>query len=212
MTQPTVTGLRSIEYGMPDIRQAAKFFEENWGLAPVATTDGAIYLRASGPEHHIAVVRQSPKTGHVRVNLAAPDKATVDALHAHAKGLGVDVLGAPAAIGEPGGGYGFGLFIVDDSRWGRIVAHSGGYPGFGANMRWQPASGLGVIVLANHRYAPATLLARELMTALIASEAVARSRASASDSTTLTSVTSFSRLTDSLFMIAPSLAGFSIAS
>ena len=101
MTQPRVTGLRSIEYGMPDIRQAATFFEENWGLAPVATTDGAIYLRASGPEHHIAVVRQSPKTGHVRVNLAAPDKATVDALHTHAKGLGVDVLGAPAAIGEP---------------------------------------------------------------------------------------------------------------
>ena len=35
---------------------------------------------------------------------------------------------------------------------------------------------LGVIVLANHRYAPATLLARELMTALIGSEAVAPRR------------------------------------
>ncbi|MES2209728.1 MAG: serine hydrolase domain-containing protein [Chloroflexota bacterium] len=70
------------------------------------------------------------------------------------------------------GGYGFGLFVEDHLRWGRIVAHSGGYPGFGSNMRWQPASGLGVIVLANHRYAPSTLLARQLMESLLLTEIV----------------------------------------
>ncbi|MBI3745029.1 MAG: beta-lactamase family protein [Chloroflexi bacterium] len=70
------------------------------------------------------------------------------------------------------GGYGFGLFVEDGSRWGRIVRHSGGYPGFGSTMAWQPASGLGVIVLANHRYAPSTLLAREMLASLLASEAV----------------------------------------
>lgn len=69
-------------------------------------------------------------------------------------------------------GYGFGLFIEDHLRWGRIVTHSGGYPGFGSNMRWQPASGLGVIVLANHRYAPSTSLARQLMDSLLAARAV----------------------------------------
>ena len=121
MTQPSVTGLRSIEYGMPDIRQAARFFEESWGLAPVATTEGAIYLRATGPEHHIAVVRQSPKTGHVRVNLAAPDKAAVDALYTRAKGLGVELLGAPAPVAEPGGGYGFAFRDPDKHEY-RILA------------------------------------------------------------------------------------------
>src|SRR5678815_4648259 len=45
-------------------------------------------------------------------------------------------------------------------------------PGFGSNMRWQPASGLGLIVLANHRYAPMTMLARDVMNALLASDAV----------------------------------------
>ena len=60
-------------------------------------------------------------------------------------------------------GYGFGLFQVDDIRYGRIIGHSGGYPGFGSNMRWHPASGLGVIVLANHRYGPAALLARDML-------------------------------------------------
>jgi CubicO group peptidase (beta-lactamase class C family) len=65
------------------------------------------------------------------------------------------------------GGYCFGLYAVDDTRWGRIVGHSGGYPGFGTSMRWHQASGLGVIVFGNHRYAPSTLLGNELMTSLL---------------------------------------------
>ncbi|MBI2780602.1 MAG: beta-lactamase family protein [Chloroflexi bacterium] len=68
-------------------------------------------------------------------------------------------------------GYGFGLFVVNHVELGRIVTHGGGYPGFGTNMRWHPASGLGVIVLANHRYAPATVLAREQLDELIRTEA-----------------------------------------
>jgi CubicO group peptidase (beta-lactamase class C family) len=74
----------------------------------------------------------------------------------------------PMAVAE---GYGFGLVIVDHIELGRIITHSGGYPGFGSNMRWHPASGLGIIVLANGRYAPATLLGRELLDELIRAEA-----------------------------------------
>jgi CubicO group peptidase (beta-lactamase class C family) len=69
-----------------------------------------------------------------------------------------------------GAAYGFGLFIQDHLRWGRIVAHSGGYPGYGSNMRWHPASGLGAIVLANGRYAPSTHLGRALLLALLDDE------------------------------------------
>jgi CubicO group peptidase (beta-lactamase class C family) len=66
--------------------------------------------------------------------------------------------------------YGFGLFQIDDVRFGRVVGHAGGYPGFGSHMRWHPASGLGVIALANGRYAPASLLARELLGVLLEAE------------------------------------------
>jgi hypothetical protein len=66
--------------------------------------------------------------------------------------------------------YGFGLFAVDDIRLGRIVGHGGGYPGFGSNMRWHPASGLGLIALTNHRYGPATFVAREMLNELVRSE------------------------------------------
>ena len=66
--------------------------------------------------------------------------------------------------------YGFGLFELDDVRFGRVVGHAGGYPGFGSHMRWHPASGLGVIALANGRYAPTPLLAKELLGVLLQAE------------------------------------------
>ena len=73
--------------------------------------------------------------------------------------------------GPPRLSYGFGLFCEDDPSFGDIVQHSGGYPGYGSNMRWHSATGLGVIVLANGTYAPAGALAGELLTALLASSA-----------------------------------------
>jgi CubicO group peptidase (beta-lactamase class C family) len=64
--------------------------------------------------------------------------------------------------------YGFGLFIDEDPALGRVVSHSGGYPGFGSNMRWHPATGIGVIALGNGTYAAmyalAELVLRELTT------------------------------------------------
>jgi CubicO group peptidase (beta-lactamase class C family) len=87
-----------------------------------------------------------------------------------AQGAWLPSVDLPSPDADPeiaGGGYGLGLFIEHNLRWGRIVLHSGGYPGFGTAMQWHPASGLGVIVLGNHRYAPSTLLGRRLMTSLL---------------------------------------------
>ncbi|HEX5013067.1 MAG TPA: serine hydrolase domain-containing protein [Candidatus Limnocylindrales bacterium] len=66
------------------------------------------------------------------------------------------------------GGYGMGLFMVDDLAIGRTAGHGGGYPGFGSHMRWHPASGVGVVVLANARYAPALGLAIDTLRLLLA--------------------------------------------
>jgi CubicO group peptidase (beta-lactamase class C family) len=63
--------------------------------------------------------------------------------------------------------YGFGLFIEEHPVWGRLVLHGGGYPGFGSHMRWHPASGLAVIVLANSTYAAVHPLAGQLLDALL---------------------------------------------
>jgi Beta-lactamase len=72
-------------------------------------------------------------------------------------------------------GYGFGLFVRQDLELGTVVAHSGGYPGFGSHMRWHPASGLGVIVLGNRTYYPALKVGEQMLRALVRAE-VASSR------------------------------------
>jgi CubicO group peptidase (beta-lactamase class C family) len=83
--------------------------------------------------------------------------------------------GARFPVPMPGssatGSYGFGLFVEDDPVWGRIVLHSGGYPGFGSNMRWHAATGLGVIVLGNSTYAPVGPFAVRLLTTVLRQEA-----------------------------------------
>ena len=77
----------------------------------------------------------------------------------------------PTMPAGPGpGSYGFGLFVEDDVTHGRIVHHSGGYPGFGSHMRWHLASGTGVIVLANGTYAPAHPLAARMLDVLLRRE------------------------------------------
>ena len=78
----------------------------------------------------------------------------------------VPLLGA-----VPTASYGFGLFVEDDPVWGRIVQHSGGYPGFGSNMRWHPATGLGVITLGNSTYAPVGPFATRLLHTVLRQQA-----------------------------------------
>jgi CubicO group peptidase (beta-lactamase class C family) len=80
-------------------------------------------------------------------------------VRAPASGEGDDAV--PERI--DGGGYGFGLFVTHDDRFGHFVAHSGGLPGYGSNMRWLPGRGVGVIALGNVTYAPMSLLARRML-------------------------------------------------
>ena len=63
--------------------------------------------------------------------------------------------------------YGFGLFVDEHPALGRIVSHSGGYPGFGSNMAWHPASGTGVIALGNSTYAAMAPLAARMLEAVV---------------------------------------------
>jgi CubicO group peptidase (beta-lactamase class C family) len=68
---------------------------------------------------------------------------------------------------SPPATYGFGLFVDEHPALGRIVSHSGGYPGFGSNMAWHPATGTGVIALGNSTYAAMAPLAARLLEAVV---------------------------------------------
>ncbi|MGZ4649571.1 MAG: serine hydrolase domain-containing protein [Kineosporiaceae bacterium] len=75
--------------------------------------------------------------------------------------------------------YGFGLVVDGHPRYGTVVGHSGGYPGFGSHMRWHPGTGLGAVVLANGTYAMAFTLTERILDALLADEVPRRRAAGA---------------------------------
>jgi catechol 2,3-dioxygenase-like lactoylglutathione lyase family enzyme len=123
MADAKVTALRSVEMGVKDVAAAAKFYTELWNLLPAAEQDGVVYLRATGPEQYVLALHERPQAELVRINLAVPGEAEVDALHAAAKSYpGLGEVQAPAALKTPGGGYGFAFKDVE----GRNIAISAG--------------------------------------------------------------------------------------
>jgi CubicO group peptidase (beta-lactamase class C family) len=99
-----------------------------------------------------------PHEAHT-VGLSAASRREMQRMHTY---VGVTTLAdrtGPA-------GYGFGLNIRDDADLGMVVAHSGGVPGYGSNMRWLKGRGLGVIALANNTYAPMSDLTMRMLLAV----------------------------------------------
>ena len=72
--------------------------------------------------------------------------------------------------GTVASGYGLGLFIDNHSGHGKIVSHSGGYPGFTAYMMWHVRSGLTVISSTNGTHSAAPKLARQVLFEAVAAE------------------------------------------
>ena len=73
-------------------------------------------------------------------------------------------VGSPELAGRKSPtAYGFGLRVSADAVLGTVVTHSGGFPGYGSNMRWLPGRRRGVIALSNVTYAPMAELTAQLL-------------------------------------------------
>lgn len=64
-------------------------------------------------------------------------------------------------------GYGLGLVVEHDRRFGRIAKHSGGLPGFTSHMRWHLATGLGTVAFGNSDAFRAEPLAADALVRLL---------------------------------------------
>jgi catechol 2,3-dioxygenase-like lactoylglutathione lyase family enzyme len=120
MAAPKIEWVRSVELGVPDPAASAKFYTEAWGLTEVDKRGGSIYLRATGPFHHVIALHRRNAPALLRINVTAADRGAVDGLHAKLGGAGIREIDAPAAINEPGGGYGF-TFKDPEGRIIRIL-------------------------------------------------------------------------------------------
>lgn len=69
-------------------------------------------------------------------------------------------------------GYGYGLFVQEQLRHGPIAAHSGGYPGFGAHMRWHVDSSIGIVAMENATYSGPFAAATAALTLILDETAV----------------------------------------
>jgi len=87
----------------------------------------------------------------------------------------IDAHPAHAAPALAVAGYGYGLVVRSTVELGTFVSHGGGYPGFGTQMAWHPASGIGLIGFANLRYGRIHPVVAEQLGELVRAD-VARAR------------------------------------
>jgi catechol 2,3-dioxygenase-like lactoylglutathione lyase family enzyme len=108
MAEPRINGLRSIELGVHDLQKSAEFYRRVWALEDVSAEGDTIHMRGTSRDHHVITLRERPRAALLGVHFSAPDRVTVDALHAKAKAMGAKVTGALGALeASAGGGYGF---------------------------------------------------------------------------------------------------------
>lgn len=104
MTHFPVTALRSVAIGTPDLARSERFYTQVWGLAVAARQDGAVYLRASGPDHHVLALHRSDAPEIRSVTFRVDAAEDLGALAERAVAHGATLLSPPAADPEPGGG------------------------------------------------------------------------------------------------------------
>jgi catechol 2,3-dioxygenase-like lactoylglutathione lyase family enzyme len=110
MANARITGLRSVELGVPDLDKSAAFYRDVWGLDDVVSTSDTLHMRGSGAEHHVLTLRARPKAAFLGVHFAAANHEAVNKLHDQAKAFGATITAPPAALGrDEGGGYGFAM-------------------------------------------------------------------------------------------------------
>ena len=120
MSSATVTAVRSITLGVTDLSASTKFYTEIWGLTPVAESKDAVYLRGTGPYHHLLALVAHPQPQVLGLDMLADDRAAVEALHQSIKASPATQVGAPGTIDAPGGGYGFGC-VDPEGRTVRVL-------------------------------------------------------------------------------------------
>jgi catechol-2,3-dioxygenase len=108
MSHATTNSIRSIELDVPDIEVSRAFYEDAWGLSESHRSGNSIYMRGTGPEHHIVALHPTNGAPGVRrIVLGAADRQTTDTLSEQVASHGGTLLSQPGAIDAPGQGYGF---------------------------------------------------------------------------------------------------------
>ena len=131
-----------------------------WTSAPDLARYVAFLMSASPP-------RDEPERGPIKRSSAREMQQTWRPSPASAFRAAVD---APLQLGVSA--YGYGLGVSQDCRFGHVVGHGGGLPGYGSLMRWFPEYGVGLIGMSNQTYQGFNGLFNDVTTALYRTDAL----------------------------------------
>lgn len=110
MSSPWIRALRSVALDLPDLAKAEAFYTDIWKLSVVAREPGAIYLRGTGPDHHLLAIHQGGAQAQIRhVTLRARSLDALSAIEQAAVQAGGRIVSPIAPLNDPAGGTGLTL-------------------------------------------------------------------------------------------------------
>ena len=117
MKSPWISALRSVAFGVPDLKAAETFYTDVWRLEVADRSPGVLYLRGSGADHHLLALHESPGAPCLRqVTLRARGADSLERIAgAVAKAGGVVERAGPAT--DPAGGLSLCLRDTDGRRF-----------------------------------------------------------------------------------------------
>jgi catechol-2,3-dioxygenase len=104
MTRFPVTALRSVDIGTPDLALSERFYTSTWGLEVVARSEGAVYLRASGTDHHVLALHSSDRSEVLSVTFRAESSDDLVMIANNVVQHGARILSGPIPNESPDGG------------------------------------------------------------------------------------------------------------
>lgn len=99
-----IIAIRSVELGTPDLARSEAFYTLVWGLELVDRHNDAVYLRATGRDHHVLSLRKHPTSEVLSVTFRVDQKPRLQELANAAKAAGGSVLHPVGPNSEPDGG------------------------------------------------------------------------------------------------------------
>ena len=119
--------LRAVTLGVKDVERSAAFYEQVWGLSRVQERAGAVFLRATGTDHHVLVLQPAARGQLVSVTFGTPDVPSLQRLYERLHVAGVPTEKPPRELPSPGGGWGF-AFRDPEGRQFKVVADRSDWP------------------------------------------------------------------------------------
>jgi catechol-2,3-dioxygenase len=104
MAEFPVIAIRSVDLGVPDVARAEAFYKAVWGLAVVARQRDAVFLRATGRDHHVLALHAHRCAEILSVSFRVSAEKMLERISSAVTSADGEVIGSVAPNDEPDGG------------------------------------------------------------------------------------------------------------